>query len=258
MKEFLLSSGHPIQPGPRQIGTLSDVWEWLRRGETVAFSIAPTFAGYVGADAVDDWVGRLYEVGADRVEETVTVLNQVAEMRLRAVQSRRGWLTSCPRATRLLKAKGLSEQQLAVPTPMGLHARRMRQELSSGAKVTFIGPCRHKRYEAQEDAEGPDAVLTFRELTRWLAPVVATPREFASPAPYESRLAPLVRGVSGLRQVSRLVGSGPDAMGAFELLGCKGGCLAGPSPLTDASFSERQRQMLEFADRVKDSSSSPA
>lgn len=235
------------RPSQRRIGALPDVKEWLRCGEIVGFSIAPAFPGFVGADAVENWVGRLYAVGSIRVEETATVLRQVAEMRFQAVQNRRGWLTSCPRVAQLLRTKGLSGQQLAIPTPMGLHARKMRRELPADAKVVFAGPCRFKRLEAQEDPEGPDAVLTFRELHRWLGPVAAAPAKFVHSAPYESRLAPLVVGVDGSRRVSRLVDSGPDAMGAFELLGCRGGCLAGPSPIPGAVLSRRHQRVLEFA-----------
>lgn len=231
----------------RRVGGLREVLGWLAGEFPVVFSLAPALAGLAGPDGMSELVRRLSDAGALRVEETALVLGGIVEMRMQAALSGPGWLTSCPRVVRLLRSEGREGALIPVPTPMGLHARQIRRCGPPGVRVAFIGPCRHKRLEASEDPEGPDAVILFSELADCVGlPSSGKAGGFAFGAPPEARLAPLIGGIGGLEEVRRFIRNRAP-VGTVELLGCQSGCLAGPRGASAAEMAVRTERLLKFA-----------
>ena len=145
----------------------------LQSGDPVVVSLAPSFiANYdgVGITAIRD---ALKKLGFYDVEETAigaTIVKNEYERMLRE-DERDVIISSCCHSINLLIQKHYPQalEYLAdVISPMQAHCNDIKNRIPN-AKTVFIGPCVAKKDEAEHYEGIVDAVLTFEELTRWLA-----------------------------------------------------------------------------------------
>lgn len=145
----------------------------LQGEEPVIVSLAPSFiANYEGA-GINSMREALQKLGFYDVEETAigaTIVKNEYERILRE-ENRDVLISSCCHSLNLLIQKYFPSElkYLAdVASPMHAHCIDIRKR-NPNAKVVFIGPCVAKKDEAEYYEEAADAVLTFEELTEWLA-----------------------------------------------------------------------------------------
>lgn len=145
----------------------------IQSGAPVYVSLAPSFiANYegVGIGAMEQ---ALKQLGFAAVEETAigaTVVKNQYEKLLKD-EHRDIVITSCCHSVNLLIQKYFPDElkYLAdVVSPMQAHALDIKRRVPE-AKVVFVGPCVAKKDEAEHYEGIVDAVLTFEELTEWLA-----------------------------------------------------------------------------------------
>ncbi len=145
----------------------------IQSGAPVYVSLAPSFiANYegVGIGAMEQ---ALKQLGFAAVEETAigaTIVKNQYEKLLKD-EHRDIVITSCCHSVNLLIQKYFPDElkHLAdVVSPMQAHALDIKRRVPE-AKVVFVGPCVAKKDEAEHYEGIVDAVLTFEELTEWLA-----------------------------------------------------------------------------------------
>ena len=145
----------------------------IQSGAPVYVSLAPSFiANYegVGIGAMEQ---ALKQLGFATVEETAigaTIVKNQYEKLLKD-EHRDIVITSCCHSVNLLIQKYFPDElkYLAdVVSPMQAHALDIKRRVPE-AKVVFVGPCVAKKDEAEHYEGIVDAVLTFEELTEWLA-----------------------------------------------------------------------------------------
>lgn len=159
----------------------------IQSGDPVYVSLAPSFiANYEGV-GINGMRTALQRLGFADVEETAigaTIVKNEYERLLKS-EHRDIVITSCCHSVNLLIQKYFPDElkYLAdVVSPMQAHALDIKRRVPN-AKVVFIGPCVAKKDEAEYYEGIVDAVLTFEELTQWLAKehisVVADPDDNA-------------------------------------------------------------------------------
>ncbi len=138
----------------------------------VFVSLAPSFVAnyHVGIGAMRKALKRL---GFADVEETAigaTIVKNEYERMLRE-DSRDVLISSCCHSVNLLIQKyfpSLLPYLANTVSPMQAHSMDIKKRYP-GAKTVFVGPCLAKKDEADYYGGIVDAVLTFEELTAWLA-----------------------------------------------------------------------------------------
>ena len=145
----------------------------LQSGVPVVVSIAPSFiANYEGV-GIESMREALQKIGFYDVEETAigaTIVKNEYERILRE-EDRDIVISSCCHSINLLIQKHFP---FALPfladvaSPMQAHCKDIKKRIPN-AKTVFIGPCVAKKDEAEHYEGIVDAVLTFEELTKWLA-----------------------------------------------------------------------------------------
>ena len=145
----------------------------LQSGAPVYVSLAPSFiANYEGV-GIESMRRALKQLGFADAEETAigaTIVKNEYERMLRDEQ-RDIIISSCCHSINLLIQKyfpGCLEYLADVMSPMQAHCVEIKKKIP-GAKTVFIGPCVAKKDEAEYYDGIVDAVLTFEELTNWLA-----------------------------------------------------------------------------------------
>ncbi|MBR3764477.1 MAG: 4Fe-4S binding protein [Clostridia bacterium] len=172
----------------------------LQSGEPVYVSLAPSFiANYPGV-GVAAMTRALKKLGFAGVEETAigaTIVKNEYERMLRE-EARDVIITSCCHSINLLIQKYFPEalEYLAdVVSPMQAHCLDIKKSVPE-AKCVFIGPCVAKKDEAEHYAGIVDAVLTFEELTKWLADEgIALEKELDQNPESRARFFPTTGGV---------------------------------------------------------------
>ena len=145
----------------------------LQSGDPVIVSLAPSFiANYEGV-GIDSMRSALKKLGFSDVEETAigaTIVKNEYERMLRE-EDRDIIITSCCHSINLLIQKyfpSALEYLADVMSPMQAHCADIKRR-HPNAKTVFIGPCVAKKDEADYYEGLVDAVLTYDELTKWLA-----------------------------------------------------------------------------------------
>ena len=156
-----------IEPSKEHVKVL------LQGDAPVIVSLAPSFiANYPGC-GIKSMRKALKELGFADVEETAigaTMVKREYE-NLLAEKSHKTILTSCCHSINLLIQRHYPDalSMLApVLSPMVTHCKDIKMR-NSEAKTVFIGPCVAKKDEAKRFPGMVDAVLTFEELSEWLA-----------------------------------------------------------------------------------------
>ena len=145
---------------------------FLRSGDPVIVSLAPSFIANYDGVGIEAMRAALKKLGFFDVEETAvgaTIVKREYEKML-ATEDKNVIITSCCHSVNLLIQKYFPAelQYLAkVLSPMQAHCKDIKRR-HPGAKTVFIGPCVAKKDEAAYYEGLVDAVLTFNELTEWL------------------------------------------------------------------------------------------
>ena len=235
-------------------------------------SLAPSYPAAFDVSEPLSVISALRAIGFSIVEETVSVMEEVVKIRLQAIgdsnpRSLPLLSSSCSRVTGLIKERYPQLEERLVPrlSPMSLHVRSLKERYGNDCVVVFIGPCTHKRSEAERVAATggtpPDLVLTFDDLGMYFRKLgfhLASflPSEPDGETPDWARASVLVDSLSGWNQVIETLAnvesaaSGHDhGLGSFiEMLACEGGCLSGDgmgSSLT-LPLQERQGKIISY------------
>ncbi len=238
----------------------------LQGSEPVVVSLAPSFiANYEGA-GIESMREALQKLGFYDVEETAvgaTIVKNEYERILRE-ENKDILISSCCHSLNLLIQKYFPAElkYLAdVASPMHAHCIDIRKRIPK-AKVVFVGPCVAKKDEAEYYEEAADAVLTFEELTNWLAAEnIQLKKEVDSRKDSLARFFPTTGGIlktmenniNGYTYVAvdgvdnciaalRDIESGNIHKCFIEMSVCSGSCVGGPvmekyhrSPIKDYS-----------------------
>ena len=146
---------------------------FLQSGAPVFASLAPSFIANYENVGIDSMREALIKLGFKDVEETAigaTIVKNEYE-RMLEEDDRDIIISSCCHSVNLLIQKyfpAALEYLADVISPMQAHSLDIKKRYPD-AKTVFIGPCVAKKDEAEHYEGIVDAVLTFEELTRWLA-----------------------------------------------------------------------------------------
>ncbi len=157
----------------KQIADSTEAVRTLMSGRLpVIASLAPSFVANYENVGIESMREALKKIGFSDVEETAIGATMVKTEyeKILAEGTQDVVITSCCHSVNLLVQKYFPAAlpYLAnVMSPMQAHAADIKRR-NPDAKVVFIGPCVAKKDEA-EYYKGVDAVLTFEELSAWLA-----------------------------------------------------------------------------------------
>lgn len=263
----------------------SDIWrvkEFLKEGQKVVVSLAPSFVAAFDYEHPGQVVGAIKALGIDSVQETAIGAMNVSKEYKRLMQEGKmdNIITTCCPTINLLVEKYYPEliPYLApVITPMLAHGRIIKHTYGwNNVKVVFIGPCISKKEEGQDhQVEGAiDAVLTFNELLSWLGEEKIEikdqePELFDGVEPLTTRSYPIPMGViksmdfkddcydyhvtsvDGIEQCKEMLEAlKTRALNGYfiEMNSCLGGCLRGPAmPHSNGLYFNKRQQLVEYA-----------
>lgn len=258
--------------------SLSEVKAMIERGDSVAASVAPSFAAVYDGWRATRLPAALRRLGFSTVSETAEGAKAVAEASLQ--QQGTSITTCCPAVVSYIEKYRPQLLPLLMPiaSPMVAHGRMLKARHGSHTKVVFIGPCAAKKYEAlQRDAKDAiDAVLTFDELDNWLAEEdisLSTCLESGFETygdPGDARLFALEGGllktaaihadagdagvlrVSGAKDVLALLDTPPGAWQytLVEPLFCDGGCIGGPCMPAGEGLFAATKKVIDFSNQA--------
>ena len=258
---------------------LETVKQLLTSGNRVACSLAPAFAGFFTDRLRRRIPSVLRLLGFSHISETAIGAFYAAQASVKFWEARGKdqplVISACPACVDYILQYQPQYTSYIVPivSPMVAHAKYIRHRLGNDTKVVFVGPCIAKKVEG-ENAEGTgfiDAVLTFEELTQWLAEEnidVASceesgfddvPRGAARYFPLEGgciktagwsgdRLDENVIAISGIENVRHALEScRPEQI--IEPLFCPQGCICGPGSGSHDSPAGLRHNVIEFSQR---------
>lgn len=255
------------------------VRELLRTGERVAVSLAPSFAALL--DEPMRFVTALRKAGFCAVQETALGAEMVSAAHEKMLEeSPTPFIGSaCPAVVNLIEKHYPEALKFLAPvvSPAIAHGKYLKRVMP-GVKVVFIGPCVAKKGEIEDPAVAGavDIALTFQETLAWLKEEgisieKCSPGKFDGPFPERARLYPTdggflyatcddmvmskerlsVSGVEASIEVIRHFLSREHLPQLVELLACQGGCLAGPSGLSERDLYEKRRMLLAYRDSAQ-------
>lgn len=152
----------------------------IQSGDPVIVSLAPSFVANYDGVGISSMREALKKLGFADVEETAvgaTVVKKEYE-RILEEEERDIVISSCCHSINLLIQKYFPrelEYLADVMSPMQAHCADIKKRFPN-AKTVFIGPCVAKKDEAEYYSGLVDAVLTYEELTAWLAEAGIEPR----------------------------------------------------------------------------------
>lgn len=224
----------------------------LQSGTPVYVSLAPSFIANYDGVGIESMRRALKKLGFADVEETAvgaTIVKTEYERMLRE-EGRDIIISSCCHSINLLIQKYFPASlcHLAdVMSPMQAHCADIKRRHPE-AKTVFIGPCVAKKDEAEYYEGVVDAVLTFEELTNWLAAEHVEPdrepdenpesrarffpttggilKTMAQNAPGYTYLA--LDGVENCIAALKDIESGKIHKCFIEMSACVGSCVGGP------------------------------
>ncbi len=224
----------------------------IQSGVPVIASLAPSFAADYDGVGIDNMRKALKSLGFADAEETAvgaTIVKNEYQRMLRE-EHRDILISSCCHSVNLLIQKYFPS---ALPyladtlSPMQAHCREIKRR-NPEAQTVFIGPCVAKKDEAEYYSGYTDAVLTFEELTEWMAEAGVVPergrdndensraRFFPTAGgilkTMEERLPDYtyieIDGVEKCMEALRDIAEGNVHKCFIEMSACVGSCIGGP------------------------------
>ena len=170
--------GTCLEECPQNAKTLSSsldlVKGFIKKGEQVILSIAPSYYGSFAFDNACKFAGAVKKLGFYGVAETSEGAAYVTAEYHRLVKENKMKniiTTCCPSVNRLIETyyPDLVDQMAPVVSPMIAHGRLLKQGYGHNIRVVFAGPCIAKIDEAADLRHNNeiDAVLTFEDLQHW-------------------------------------------------------------------------------------------
>lgn len=224
----------------------------IQSGDPVYVSLAPSFiANYdgVGLAAMQQALTKLGFAGAEETAIGATIVKREYE-RILAEDHKDVLISSCCHSINLLIQKYFPAELSCladVLSPMQAHCVDIKKR-HPDAKTVFIGPCVAKKDEADYYGDIVDAVLTYEELTSWLAEahITLTPdldtteeslarlfpttggilKTMVQNAPGYTYLA--IDGVENCISALRDIENGKIHHCFIEMSACVGSCIGGP------------------------------
>ncbi len=224
----------------------------IQSGAPVYVSLAPSFIANYDGVGIEPMRAALKQLGFADVEETAigaTIVKKEYE-RMLAEGDRDILISSCCHSVNLLIQKyfpHLLPYLADTMSPMQAHCSDIKRRYPH-AKTVFIGPCVAKKDEAEHYAGIVDAVLTFEELSKWLAEEhISLESETEKSAEGLARFFPTtggilktfekqeaeytylaVDGVENCISVLRDIENGKVHKIFIEMSACVGSCIGGP------------------------------
>ena len=225
----------------------------LQSNNPVYASIAPSFIANYNGIGIESIKKALLKLGFYDVEETAIGATHVKNEYERMIKSgeHNVIISSCCNTVNLLIQKYFPKalKYLAnVLSPMQAHCSEIKKRIPN-AKTVFIGPCLSKKEEADRYKGIVDCVLTFEELTNWLAEegIELEKVEESKVENSKTRLFPTtggilktmdctekgfnylaVDGVENCINTLKDIEQGSASKCFIEMSACVGGCIAGP------------------------------
>ncbi len=179
MSEHCILCGKCLQICPQSAKTLNSdlamVKGFLKRGEKVVVSIAPSYQGLLEFQTTGQVRSALKKLGFYDVLETAQGAAMVTYEYTKLLQEHKmkNIITTCCPSVNELIEKYFPEIigfLTPIPSPMIAHGRLIKKELGSDIKVIFLGPCIAKKREANDERDrgAIDGVLNFEEVKQWL------------------------------------------------------------------------------------------
>ncbi len=155
------------------VNEIEKVKVYLQGGDPVIVSLAPSFVANYEGKGINAMRTALKKLGFYDVEETAIGATMVKTEYERMIKEddRDIIISSCCHSVNLLIQKyfpSLLPFLADTMSPMQAHCQDIKKRYPD-AKTVFIGPCVAKKDEAEYYENIVDAVLTFEELTQWLA-----------------------------------------------------------------------------------------
>ena len=286
MPDKCVLCGHCLRICPQSAKTLTSELErvkgFLRAGERVVVSIAPSYLGLLKFQRPGQVRAALRRLGFEDVRETAEGAAFVTAeyAKLLAEHKMENIITTCcPSINDLIEIyyPQLIPYLAPVVSPMIAHGKILKAELGNDVRVVFLGPCIAKKKEARDERHDDviDAVLDFNDINEWLAQEEIVIGEcedepFERFDPKVNRLYPVTNGVvnsvlatqeepDGYRKfyvhgeencmdLCQSLARG-EIKGCFiEMNMCAGGCIKGPT-VNEPGFS-RFKVKLEMEETV--------
>lgn len=267
MTDYCVLCGHCLEVCPQNAKTFASdldmVKYYLKHGEKVALSIAPSYLGIFKYDHPGQVIDALKKLGFTYVRETAEGAALVTEAYQKLMDEgkmKNIITTCCPSVNDLIEKyyPELTSDMAPVVSPMIAHGMLMKAIYGEKVKTVFAGPCIAKKEEARDDerTEGYiDAVITFAELEAWFKEAgidvfACSNVPVDNPDPKINRMYPVRKGV----MTSVMTEHGGDGYKMFDIDGmdncrelfeemrqgklsgcfieanmCEGGCVKGPA-----------------------------
>lgn len=255
------------------------VKHYISKGKRVIVSIAPSFIGSFDVEKGEQLVAGLKKLGFFAVEETAIGAEIVSREYNRYIKENKpeSIITTCCPSTNYLIERyypSLIKYMLPIVSPMVAHGKMIKDKYGQDVKVVFIGPCISKKYEARDNEESVDAVITFEELSRWFEETKIDLREldlinFDKQSGKNGRSYPLigsiisqldinendeyfmikVDGLGKCRELLREINEGNLKNVCVEINACVGGCIGGPgNPKDQKGLFVRRNRVRRYSE----------
>ena len=158
------------------ISDICRVKEYIKNGDKVIVSLAPSYFSSFSFEDPQNLVGAIKSLGFYGVAETAVGASYVTAEYHRLLQENKMKniiTTCCPSVNRMVERyyPALIDQMAPVVSPMIAHGKLLKNSFGHNVRVVFVGPCIAKIEEATDIRHNNevDAVLTFEELNSWFA-----------------------------------------------------------------------------------------
>ncbi|MDO5114621.1 MAG: [Fe-Fe] hydrogenase large subunit C-terminal domain-containing protein [Synergistaceae bacterium] len=210
---------------------ISGLKEAVREGAHKKIAaLAPSYIAAFGAENRFRVAGALQSLGFDAVEETSVGAHAVT--REYAAILERGAMdimitTCCPSVVFLVQKyfPELTPQLAPVLSPMEAHGQLLRKKYGEEALIIFFAPCISKIEEARASEKGYiDGVVTFNQLSRWLAEdgaeIEKSAEGYFGNDPSSSAIYPIFEGI--VKDVRANLSEDSDALRKYTFLSAQG------------------------------------
>ena len=251
--------------------SISSVKEFIKSGENVIASVAPSFASAFGNQSLKI-PAVLRKLGFSHVEDSGITTKPIFDIynTYADKDDNKNYITSmCPTIDYLIQKHypELTDSIIPVVPPFISHGRFLKHKYGAQSKVVFIGPCVAKKTDAAKEI-CVDEVLTFYELQKWIQSEKLNLEDFPiEPFDYvcnDKILFPIpgetadflekknpkktvfcVDGIEDCKSVLNSIRNGKFENTFFEMNACNHGCLYGSDlDKDDRCFFEVKRDLI--------------
>ena len=251
--------------------SINSVKNFIKSGETVIASVAPSFASAFGKQSLKI-PAVLRHLGFTHVEDSGITTKPIFDIYNAYANEKdnENYITSmCPTINHLIQKHypELTNSIIPVVPPFISHGRFLKHKYGTDNKVVFIGPCVAKKTDATKEI-CVDEVITFYELQKWLQsenlnledfpiepfdyiykdkiifPIAGETSDFIE-SKNPSKTVFCVNGIEDCKSVLNSIKNGKFENTFFEMNACNHGCLYGSDlDKDDRCFFEVKRDLI--------------